>query len=806
MFRCQLLRVCLFVSGLLVIAPEHLAAQELRLDRAPAPDSPFALPADKWVELRFELSNPTENDEEVLLTTYFSDVPSQQFGRRLWIPAKSTRLGWILAKSPGLNSNQTTPLDLQTLVLREVDGVEQAAATDQGRRQFEHYNRFSASAPNRLLLCRANDDACIDMMHAMKIRGSDQFHILTSGEFPHSLQAYDGFSYVVLTDRRLVRSPESAAVLREWVDAGGSLWIHLERTGPGVLDYLLTSGDSLSVVERLDQTQFSITSIGAKGESGRHQVSLETPMGILRTIPQGGEVLSDVDGWPAVIEFNQGRGRILVTTVALEVLFHKPTIRERSTQLKPRTTSFGESVNLHFFDVATEDEKSTPNWSDLSRSYVGERIPGKGLIAAILCGFCALLIGSGVWALRHHQFLKVSLWATSLALVLAVGVSLLGMQYRRGIPPTRGAAQFVEVDEEGNVSIEGAETVLADRSQAQAVDIRESGNLEFADELMGAAKRIVLTDEGTKRWENVSWTVGTLTSDYRFHQVTAPSAATLVPGDGGFTGQILGAVPEQATEGLLVFPGGGKCYVSINRAGELQGQDGDVLRPGEYFKSSLLSDRQRTQSSIYEAYLANDDGVPDHPRLYFWDAPVALNTDEFPVDRNIGDALFSFPVAFRSPQQGTRVRLISPYVEYRAVGHPVWGQSTVFKNGKREWIESQSAESYSYLQCSIPKEFGSLDVQELTVAIDARIPNREVRLSAGTDSSNLKELAVWESPIGRKTVTISDKQLLSNDPEQIVYLLLHVGQLSGIEDDQVKEGNAAWRVEEIQIEGWAESQ
>src|SRR5262245_40053362 len=45
---------------------------------------------ESWSTLRFALSNPTADDMEARLLTFYPGTPDRQYGRNVWAPAKST--------------------------------------------------------------------------------------------------------------------------------------------------------------------------------------------------------------------------------------------------------------------------------------------------------------------------------------------------------------------------------------------------------------------------------------------------------------------------------------------------------------------------------------------------------------------------------------------------------------------------------------------------------------------------------------------------------------------------------------------
>lgn len=781
-----------------------VSAQDFHL-RAPGPNGPLVLPYESWSQMTFTVVNQSDDDAEVLVTTYFDVAPDRQYGRRLWVPAHSARRASSLVKSPAPQefTDGTQVLDMQSLVLRSDGGTERVIATDQGRRQYPHHSRFSRQVSPRMLFKQPDDSQIVSMMDAINEGGNEEFHLHVQGDFPEYEVAYDGFSHIVLATPRIAESALATEALRRWVGSGGQLWVQLERTGADVLEQLMTNGMGLVVVDEVELNRYEVSAV-ALGQLDSSAADLETPVRMLRVVPQGGTVLATIDGWPVAVEFPVADGRILVTTAESSVFFRQLTIRERAGNLRAQPSRIGALLGSHFFQTGVEVVPVEPAWEEIAQSYIGERIPQRWQVATLLGGFCLLLVLGGVVALRVGNYSSFAMYSPVAAMVVAGVLLALGVSSRQGIPSTRGTIQVLRGDAQGHISVTGAETIYADRSSLDAVEIQERGHYEFSGDLPGAAKRFLLTDQGGQLIENVSWTSGSLTGRYSFAKSGQPATASIALSGETLQGTLTGLVPEQSVEGVLLFPGGGRCAVTVGDDGTLRGRVTDVLRPGVYFQSELLTDRQKMQIEFYNKWLAGNRGQPTQGWLYYWDAPVELQTGGPAVERQVGDALHAVPIEIQPVETGTEVTLSPAIVHYRSIVHPRWGSTTIYENRTRQWNESTSNSSRTTLRCSIPQELSQLDIRHLDVLLDLRVPNRTLKCFVLREDGEDVEIASFDSPVGRKTLTIDDPELIGKQAHNILTLVLYVGpNKEQIDLQDINQGNSGWMIENVRVEGVA---
>ncbi len=799
--------LCFVLS--LIVCSSACFADDVQLSRTPKPTGRIVSQYETWNQMSFAVKNDTSNEDNFLVTTYFDEVPGQQYARRLWLPAHSRRQSWMLVKTPSKISegDLAEAKGMQTLVLQDQGYGETAVASDSGRRSHDHYVRCVEWSPKKLLLTDSNTPDVLEYMNSLKTGNARGYHIQMDGEFPTSVTAYDEVTHIVLSTSRILTNPLAIDTLRSWLFAGGDLWVHLDRVDEKILNHLLSGGGSVSVVDELDLTSIQVTGPEVSRLSfDETTIEAERPLRMLRVVHQGFEEMATVDGWPIVIEKSVGNGRIVVTTIDSRALYVPRTFRERAQSSRPRSTAVGGSLGEVFFNDRNNQTSETTDWSNISSSYIGYTVTKKSTVTWILLVFSATLILSCIWCWRSRQYFRMTIISPVLAFFATLALFLLGSHSRGAIAPTEAMIQFAELDREGNVSIQGGRSTYRTVAGQENISLRDSGWVDFTSSLPGSAKRLVWSENGDRSWENLDLPAGQQASSLQIQKKMMPTVASLTLDEKGLVGTISGESDSGFTSGILVFPSGDRSSARMNRLGQLLSQPSDMLAPGQYSTDEVLDDRGKMRSEVFQKLLSGPRQFPVEARLYYWKKPFDLEIEDFESIREDGDALVSVPVQFQRPASGSSFYLPKFIIHFRSIINPTGGVSTVFNNRKRIWNESTSSLSDTTLRCSIPDIFAPFELSRLNVILDLRIPGREVRIHAKKRDGSMELLKVLESPVGRQEIEIQSAEFLHQDPSDVLTLHIHVGAIQDVIAQEMNADNSSWKIERVQFEGWAKSQ
>lgn len=803
------MHISLYSTLLLFVWSSTCCADDVQLTRTPKPIGRTISQYETWSQTSFSVKNDTPNEDEFLVTTYFTEAPEQQYARRFWLPARSQRQGWMLVKTPSKISSgdQAEAKDMQTLVLQNQGSGETVAASEYGRRAYDHYIRCVEWSPKKLLISDPSKSDVMDYMNSLKSGNERGYHLQMDGEFPSSADAYDGVTHIVLSTNRILTNPLAIDALRNWLFAGGNLWVHLDHVDEIILHGFLSDGGDVSVVDELD-----LSSIRVRGpeESGlkldNTTIQTERPIKMLRVVQRGFDELVSVDDWPIALTKSVGNGRLMVTTIDSRAFFLKRTFEERAKGERPRSTQVGKSLGELFFIEEQLQTVPSINWPSISSSYIGYTVTKKSTVAWILLVFSSTLILSCIWCWRSRQFFRMTVISPVLAFLATLTLFLLGSHSREAIAPTEAMIQFAELDRKGNVLIQGGRSTYRTKAGQSHIRLSESGWINHTSSLPGSAKRLVWTENGDRSWENLDLPAGLQSSSLQIQGKTKPTVASFTLDDSGLLGKISGDLSREFTSGILVFPSGDRSSVRMNRQGQLLSQPSDQLSSGQYSTDKVLDDRGQMQSEIFQKLLVGDRQFPDEARMYFWNKPFDLEIDDSEFNRQVGDAILSVPVQFQKPASGNLFILPKFFIQYQSVTNPAGGVSTVFNKQKRIWMESTSSLSETTLRCSIPEVLAPFELSRINVILNLRIPGREVRIHAKKLDGSMGLLKVLESPVGRQEIDIQSSEYLHQEPSDILTLHIHVGAVQDVSAEEKNADNSGWKIEGVQFEGWGKSE
>ena len=759
-------------------------------------------PFDSWVPMSFGVGNIGDEDAEILISNYFVENDDQSFGRRMWVPPKSIRKSRFVMRTPSADTpfSETEVKDLRSLLLVNRDGVEVAINDFGGSRFSSRPIRCSDFASRAVLISERHQGPGENLVRSMLDEENQALGVFRFDDCPQNLIGYDAIDYVIFDSTHLENNRLAIGTLRQWVLAGGKLWIMLDQLDPDLLGEFPISG-GLTPVGSVELTSVKIQNTPRSPiASDDTPVNYEIPVKMINVVSTGFNILAEVDGWPAVLESPYGRGSIIVTTIGPEAFHSTPGIEEKRPIERSGPTTAGKSLSNHFFSIPESSENQEIQLAEITESQIGYEVPKRGTIISILGCFCLLLPGLAFVQLRRGDLLKFAWIAPVVALLATGGLVAIGNSSRTSIEPMEVTTQLVQFDQAGNAFVMGSRTTYRQDADTEEVVLRENGYEDFTPEHLGAAKRIMLNDDGSLQWENIEVTAGQQSSDFFATKRFAPTIATLSVTKTGLRGRLTGQENRSLSDGILTFPSGRRASVTISEDGTLESDSNDVLMAENFLSSQVLTDQQRRRIDVYSDFLGNRERIPDHLSLYAWSDPIARDLVDLENGKQLGDALFKIPVTLERPAPGTRYQASPALISYRALVHPRWGSSTVFRNLGKQWSASTSRDSYSVLQVSLPKELGPVDVQSIKMTMDLKIPNRklEVFLIKPDKSETLVE--TYESPVGIDSKTFSDSSFFSSDPTNLLAVMLHVGP--PLEEIEGQGENAlGWSINDVSFSG-----
>src|SRR5262245_26475914 len=113
--------------------------------------------------LGFALSNPTDEDMQARLLTFYHEAPDRQYGRDVWVPAKATLWSWSCIGPPPRREKSSAPsrgdrssIELESLLYDRTGDRERLLRSPEGPPVHSVLARFHPREPSTMLMLDAD--------------------------------------------------------------------------------------------------------------------------------------------------------------------------------------------------------------------------------------------------------------------------------------------------------------------------------------------------------------------------------------------------------------------------------------------------------------------------------------------------------------------------------------------------------------------------------------------------------------------------------------------------------------------------
>jgi hypothetical protein len=792
-----------------------------------------------WGALDFKVTNLAGVDRRARVFVSYEGQPDVQYGRDVWVPARSTVSSWMLvgpmpaeprARPDKAPAGKREPLFSRELrfVLYERQGGEDRLVLPRGEERLrsravlarprEPHTAILAdeegpptSGFGQLPRPESPGDEVFRLVRALwasrKPAGSDQEVGLKAAQervtavevlpLPPAAQAFDGIDLFVLASGRLADDPGGLRALRQWLEQGGTVWVLLDLVEPDVVAPLLGDALDFQVVDRVSLTRFALRAHPTEQAEGEpdeaKEQSHERPVGLARVVlPARERVEHTVNGWPAWFSRRVGRGKVLFTTLGLRGWFEGGRLPTPSGALK----RFGD-------ELTPTPEERPPEVEPLLRplllAEIGYSVPGRGTVALVFGGALLATVALGA-ALRRARRRELLGWLGPAAALGATAVFLvLGVSSRQAAPPTVAVAQVVHpVPGKEEAAVHGLLAVYRPESGPMEAGARRGGF--FVPDAAGAegrTRRLVLTDLDSWHWENLELPAGVRFAPFRYAAPTGePLAAVGRFGPDGLEGKLAAGPFRDLADALLWVPGGRNLAVRVRPDGSFAAGSQDTLPAGQFLAGAVLSDLQQRRQGLYRGLLKPPPrGRPaGENTLLVWAAPLDMGFRLAPEARTVGGALLVLPLRLERPAPGARVTVPGPLVSVRRV-EKGFAPRTVPDEGQ-EAIDLD-------VRFQLPAEVLPLRLERARLEARIDAPKRRVTVSALAGPGKQKggpervELRRADGPLDPIRVEITEGRLLRLDEGGGLHLNVSIsGRLGGGGSGQSEE----WKIEYVELE------
>jgi hypothetical protein len=743
------------------------------------PAGPRSTVTEAWCSLKFTLTNPAAAERVFRVQAYYTERPTVRYGRDVRVPGRAAVTSW-LSVGPAPPQRSDIRRDVDITLYEQTGGEWRPVPVDNGgdrlRSRALPYQKSEKGTSvlldgvaddtpgaDLVALAQAPTSADAESLELVRVGreagGLSQTVFVVADRFlPAAAEAFDGVSHFVLAGNRLEQDPVGATALRQWVLAGGTLWVHLDRVRPEGLAAVLGSDLRFQVVGRTGVTNLRL---GFPGEAAPLR-EFDRPVELVRVIPDDGDtVLLEANGWPAALTRPVGRGRVVVTTLGGRG-WHRPrTAREKRS-------AFEQFPNLPVAGLALErlaaaldpdppGETAADALAPMLTADIGYAVVGRGTAVAVFGGFAAVLAAAGVLLRYTRRPERIGWVGPAAAAVTAAAFVSLGAASRQVVPPTAGAVAVLDV---APGTDEAAATGVFAVYRPESGDVRltaaRGGPLDLGGELLqGQVLYRTQTDLGSWRWENVRLPTGVQTGPFHTTVPAGPVRAVARFGPAGVDGQLSAGVFRNPADAVILTPARVPVRATLTADGAFHVGPDALLPAGQFLTDTVLSDAQRRRQEVYRRLLTRP--LPKHLDgrwlLLAWADPAEPPFFPGDTDRTVGAVLLVVPLEFDRPAVGTEVQVPRGFV-------PV---STGGRGGRRAPPTLQSSSALEMpLRFQLPASVLPLDVAGATLHLHIRAPGRRVTVTAGADGSPVT-LHTAESPLDPIRVDVADPRLLRPD-------------------------------------------
>jgi hypothetical protein len=782
-----------------------------------------------------------------LSTTYFEGQPTLQYGRRLWLPARSRLFTWQPVLVPDHSSAENDRLQFHSLVL-ETSGSVERVARDSAQMLDSGFLPLSLETATTALVDGRDDerpDLERDSAHQLVVaaRVSQRLHadpVSFPGQrfapgtvsFSPDDASWQSLQQLVVADGSALDDPAGLAAIRRWVHAGGRLWVMLDRVEPRFLERILGDEFLCDVVDRVRLTTVRIepasTEIGAPAVESEY----EQPVDLARVMVSDVDVAYTVNGWPAAFWKSFGAGRVLVTTLAPRGWMRARTAADAELADPPPSTA---RLNLddanRFVPLApmveiAKDFLTRPSppskipqlLEPQAREYIGYSIPPRWLIVSLLGGLAAAVVILANWLGYRHALQSLAWISSGLALCVAAALLLIGGLNRHAIPMTAATVELVEaIPGTDDVRTQGAVALYNPEASTEAIRASHGGRL-IPDMmgLEGSTKRMVWSDLDSWSWDRLALGGGERLGTFlQSEALPERFEARATFGPDGLSGRA--SMPGITAPGdALIATRLGRLGIALQPNGEFQAAAASVFGQGQYLAAGLLSDEQDRRRRAFSQVVPELFNVnsSDHPLLLVW-ADSRNSGFEFGEGRRLrGASLLAIPLALDRPSAHTQVRIPAPFLPFRSARPPDGRPPTPLWNSRRqEWVE-RSGPASAWLRFQLPVELLPVKLTRARLVISVAGPVGRIEVSALRRSNNRQaaerrdevvSVKTWHAPVGTLSpAEIVDSDLLHLDDDGGLLLGLAAGDPGTPEAkvSQTRDGSkiSFWRIEQLSLE------
>ncbi len=442
--------------------------------------------AGSLVTLRAGVRNSADHSAEGVLVSKVTDHPGEEFRRSFQLNAREEKSFTLAVRVP--DTPTATAIEV-AVTLNVLEGGREVMLMRRDDEPASQTIRFPLVS-NEVLTALAMDDAPPEEAYwrwpkaekyatyelAVTTRVEASLNricaMLDDGPFPLNMSDWDSLDVLVISAPYVFDDAAAIAAIQQFMQHGGRVWIMLDRIESSAIRDLLVGAQQCETLDTVELNRFVVDIPGRSLDESDRIVDRENPVRLKRVLQQGGQVTHSVEGWPIAIWYPVGSGELLLTTLDSDAWLLPNSIHRSPDPLSQ--SNFKLPLWASAFGSSVQTQKATTPLATGDVGYpvelIGNPVVSFRLVAAVLFGFCFILIAFGLWRLISGRDLNwIGGFAPTIALVACVPMIVVALGMRRDIPAMITKLQLIELGQSGGGRLREIAAVYSNQNQAMTL-------------------------------------------------------------------------------------------------------------------------------------------------------------------------------------------------------------------------------------------------------------------------------------------------------------------------------------------------
>lgn len=637
---------------------------------------------------------------------------------------------------------------------------------------------------------------------------------------PTQMADWAGLNAIVIARDDPLRDAAFATSMSQWLASGGRLWIMLDRVSDRYLQEFLTDGQSCKTIDDIELNEFVVdTNFAMPISIEDRTIAVEQPLHLRRVVQTGGTVSHLIDGFPAAVWFDVGKGRVLVTTLEARA-WVKPRESKRSQdptqdsnfQMRNWAQNLADQFYASRDAVSPLQSAGSPVQNAASPvqkaeieypiKHIGNPIPDRRFVMAVLFTFGGLLCIAGLICWKTSRMVQLGWIIPVISIGACVPILVAAQRLRRDLVDTSAHLQVIEVLP-GSRVIAGTQWTTSYLAGSNSSSLFADGDATVRWPTAGQQldlRRWLWTDY--QRWQLSSsgWPHGIWRIDAQFNLPPRPLDVIARVDQSGLNIELPKEMGETLQDAVLYYTPGDAAICRDVPLGRSVGVPDDQLTlQSSWLGDSIVSDEQSRRGDVYRHLFTSDSEhrFPSYPALLGWTDlwPSPIKWDGEREER--GAALVILPVKLLPVPSGTSVYVPHTLI---SVETPLIGQSrsNAYSNSTGRWRGETTLAMSVPIRFQLPPQVCPIEVSEIVCELQLRAPQRQVTVTSSSAKAS-GPIAVLRSPLAAQRFRITDPAILDDARDGAFDLTIDVSDRIDRSTDEFGSQVGPWQIDYFRV-------